>query len=70
MGKKFLIEGEYKEAMDFFELGFNRTYYSLAYEGYRNEQLEDNFLLVTSPIIFLMGYIIYTEIRYSRKAGE
>lgn len=70
MGKKLLIEGKYKEALDYFKLGFNRTYYSLAYEGYRNEQLEDNFLLVASPILFLMGYVIYTEVKYSRKGGE
>jgi DNA-binding beta-propeller fold protein YncE len=70
IGKKLLIEQEYKSAMEYFKLGYNRLYYSKAYEDYRNEQLEENFVLYISPIVFLMGYIIYTEVRYSRKVGE
>mgnify|MGYP000909514409 CR=1 FL=1 len=70
IGKKYLLEKEYKKAMDYFELGYSRNYHSMAFEEYRNQQLEENFLLFTTPILFLMGYVIYTEIRYSRKLGE
>lgn len=70
IGKKYLLQKEYKKAMEYFELGFNRTYYSQAYEKYRNEQLEEHFMLYTSPILLLMVYIIYSEVKFSRKEGE
>lgn len=70
IGKKYLLQKDYKSAMEYFELGFNRTYYSQAYEKYRNEQLEEHFVLFASPLFLLMMYIIYTEVKYSRKESE
>jgi hypothetical protein len=70
IGKKYLLEKDYAKAIEYFELGHNRPYHSMAFEEYRNEQLEEHFLLFASPILFLMGYVIYTEVRYSRKMGE
>jgi hypothetical protein len=70
IGKKHLIQQEYKLAMYYFELGHSKIYYSKAYEGYRNQQFEEHFLLFSTPLILLMGYVVYTEIKYTRKGSE
>ncbi len=70
IGKNYLMKDEYEAAMRYFRLGNNRTYYSKAFNGYRSEQLEKNFGWVMGIFLFLIGAMIYTEIRYHRKEGK
>ncbi|MCR2803653.1 SMP-30/gluconolactonase/LRE family protein [Paenibacillus soyae] len=43
IGKSLLMEKKNKEAMEYFKLGLQRDYYSLAYKRYRREQMQENF---------------------------
>lgn len=43
IGKTYLKEGRYKEAMEYFELGNSRKYYTKAFQFYRKELMQDNF---------------------------
>lgn len=40
LGKTYLDEGDYKKAMDYFELGNSKKYYSKAFYYYRKETME------------------------------
>ncbi len=43
IGKTYLKEGNYKQAMEYFELGNSRKYYTKAFKFYRKELMQDNF---------------------------
>ena len=43
LGKTYLTEGRYEEAMECFEFGNNKEYYSKAFQYYRKEQMEKYF---------------------------
>lgn len=69
-GKILYMNDQYKEALEYFKLGNNRTYYSMAYKKYRAEVLRENFLLFISPLLILAGLVIYSEYRYVKKEGS
>lgn len=69
IGKLLLRQGNFKEAMDYFELGHDEYYYSKAYKEYRNQILEDNFGLILSGIIIIGGTIFGLRIRKVYKKG-
>ncbi len=70
IGKNYLMKSEYKKAMEYFKLGQNRIFYSKAYNGYRSEMLEKYFPVVMIIFTVLIGWMIFTEIRYHRKGGK
>ncbi|MDE6875894.1 MAG: tetratricopeptide repeat protein [Lachnospiraceae bacterium] len=70
IGKNYLMKNEYKKAMEYFKLGQNRMFYSKAYNGYRSEMLEKYFPLVMVIFIALIGWMVFSEIRYHRKGGK
>lgn len=53
IGKYHLRLGNYKEAMDNFRLGHDKTYYSKAFKAYRNEILKDYFGLIVLGLVAL-----------------
>ncbi len=59
----------YKEAMKYFTLGHNKTYYSNAYKQYRNIILKNNFALFMTGIVIVMVFSITTTVivRNNRK---
>lgn len=67
IGKNHLMKDEYEEAMYYFELGNARSYYSDAYNGYRGEQIRDNFWIFA--VLFIVGItaLIVSEVRYHKK---
>lgn len=69
IGKLLLRQGEFRQAMDYFELGHDDYYYSKAYKEYRNQILEENFGLILSGIIVLGGTIVGLRIRKVYKKG-
>lgn len=70
IGKNYLMKSEYKKAMEYFKLGQNRVFYSKAYNGYRSEMLEKYFPVVMTVFILLIGWMIFSEIRYHKKGGK
>lgn len=67
IGKNHLMKDEYEEAMYYFELGNARSYYSDAYNGYRGEQIRDNFWIFA--LLFVVGItaLVISEVRYHKK---
>lgn len=70
IGKNYLMKSEYKKAMEYFKLGQNRTFYSKAYNGYRSEMLEKYFPVIMVIFLVLIGWMIFSEIRYHKKGGK
>ncbi|GHU75648.1 hypothetical protein FACS189461_2250 [Spirochaetia bacterium] len=70
IGKYYLMEGDYKQAMYYLKLGQNREYYSKAFNYYRNQWVKDHFIWIA--LLFLAGAaaLIYTEIVHHKKGGE
>ena len=67
IGKNHLMQDDYEEAMYYFKLGNARSYYSDAYNGYRGEQIRDNFWIFA--VLFVAGItaLIVSEVRYHKK---
>lgn len=63
MGKTCLKEGDYKQAMEYFQLGNSRKYYTKAFKFYRKELMQNSFakymgiaiVLIAAWILFLTG---------------
>lgn len=72
IGKALLMEGRNDEAMEFFEHGHSRQYYSKAYKRYRQEVLRANFGTMMTFIIsipLLMIAIKYSKHRMRKRKG-
>lgn len=69
-GKMLYMQDKYKEALEYFKLGNNRSYYSMAYKKYRSESLRDHFGLFVVPLLILFGIVIFSEYKYHKRAGE
>lgn len=57
IGRALLNQGEYKEAMEYFENSYNQDDYDRAFEGYRQQILRDNFTLIVVIIVVLVAVI-------------
>lgn len=63
----------YKEAMSYFKLGRNATYYSKAYQFYRDGILKENFALIMGGgVVIVIAYIAYmvTKKVYTKKLNK
>lgn len=69
IGKFYLREGNYKEAMKYFELGHNHYYYSKAFKGYRNAIIKDNFGYIMLVVVLLGGTLAYFKLRKTYRKG-
>lgn len=66
IGKALYESGDYKEAMDYFRLGYDRTSYSRAFKEYRLSVVRNVFpFVITGLLLLLIGFIVYRKI--SRK---
>lgn len=72
LGKVLLRNGEYKQAMDYFKLANNRTYYSKAFTFYRRQYLADKFGVIVTTVLVLIVFlsIIRVVINKRRKSKE
>jgi tetratricopeptide (TPR) repeat protein len=72
LGKTYLTEGRYKEAMECFELGNNRKYYSKAFSYYRKELMEKYLAkaVIAVVVLLLLVWAVRRIIRYRRWVGE
>ena len=71
IGKALNRRGEYKEAMKYFELAHNATYYSKAFNSYRDAVLNENFnLLMAVVMVAIFGYAILKITSYINKKNK
>jgi hypothetical protein len=74
IGKSLLRRGQYKEAMEYFELGHSSTYYSKAYQQYRDNYLKENFDWIMSGILLgcfvLIAAVYFVRLRKGYKPEE
>ena len=69
IGKMLLREGDFRSAMDYFELGHDQYYYSKAFKEYRNAIIKDNFGFIIGGIVVIAGFLIVKRIRKIYKRG-
>ncbi|MFP4177864.1 MAG: hypothetical protein ACLFTZ_03785 [Acholeplasmataceae bacterium] len=69
LGKYYLREERYKEAMENFDLGHDHYYYSRAYKGYRNQWIKDNFTYIAVFFLLVGGGFVAIMIRKTYKQG-
>ena len=69
-GKMLYMQDQYEQAMQYFKLGNARSHYSMAYNKYRAEFLSDHFAFFITPVLLLLGLVVYSEYRYHKKGGE
>lgn len=67
LGKAELNEGNYEEAMDYFEYAEAQESYDKAYQYYREESLSKNFTLIIVVLVLIIAAIITLKIL--RKKG-
>ena len=71
IGKALLRRGEYKAAMEQFKLAHNATYYSKAFNSYRDAVLNENFnLLMAVVMVAIAGYAIFKITTYINKKNK
>jgi tetratricopeptide (TPR) repeat protein len=71
IGKLLLRQGQYKEAMEYFELGHDQYYYSKAFKEYRNDIIKANFGYILGGIVLIAGGLITLRVRkIYRKGGS
>ncbi len=67
IGKYYLMQDDFQNAMYYFKLGNDKTFYSQAYNGSRNLWVQDHFGLILTAILLCAGGLVYSEYRYYRK---
>lgn len=72
LGKTYLSEGDYKQAMEYFKLGNSRKYYTKAFYYYRKELMESSFGTVMLVLILLVVAVVGVRcaFRFRRWVGE
>lgn len=58
IGKSFLKEGEYKKAMEYFQLGNSRKYYTRAFKFYRKELMQGSFGKIAGVLGVLILFLV------------
>lgn len=69
IGKYYLREGDFKTAMEYFNLGHDQYYYSKAFKGYRNELIKANFGYIFGAVALIGAGLIALKIRSTYKKG-
>lgn len=69
IGKYYLMQDDFKNAMYYFKLGNEKEFYSQAYNGSRSLWIQDNFILILAVLLLVAGLLVYSEIRYNKKKG-
>jgi len=69
IGRNYLMQRRYSEAMYYFDLAFDQDGFSRAWQGRRSELIEQWFPLIAVIIVSLSLLLIYSEVRYLKKAA-
>lgn len=65
IGKSLLMEKKNKEAMEYFKLGMQRKYYTVAFKRYRREVMQEHF--GTFMTVMLALVIIFFSLRFFKR---
>lgn len=69
IGKYYLREGDFKTAMEYFNLGHDQYYYSKAFKGYRNEMIKANFGYIFGAVALIGVGLIVLKVKSTYKKG-
>jgi tetratricopeptide (TPR) repeat protein len=69
VGRNYLMRRDYKQAMYYFKMASDTRMYSQAYNGYRGEWIQKNFIWFLLAVMALVVGVIFSEVRYARKQG-
>ena len=70
LGKVAEASGDYIKAMEYYEIGNNKDYYSSAFKKYRSDVLRDNFYIVVIVVAtFIVGILVLNR-HYRKKHPE
>lgn len=69
VGRNYLMQGLFEQAMYYLKLGNSRGYYSEAFAEFRNLWIQENFIWLVVPFLILGGALLYSEYRYNKKNG-
>ena len=53
---------KYKQAMEMFELGHDKEYYSDAYKQYRNIMIKDNFSIIMTGFVLTLAFVVTLKV--------
>lgn len=67
IGKNVLMQDEYKEAMYYFRLGNDKTYYSTAFMGYRNLIMQKYFFVLAIVVVAFIWWVLAGEVKYNKQ---
>ncbi len=67
IGKNLLMQDEYEQAMHYFKLGNDKTYYSTAFMGYRNIVLQKYFWILAIVIVAFIWWVLRGEVKYNKQ---
>lgn len=72
LGKAYLAEGSYREAMECFELGNSKKYYTKAFSYYRKELMERYLTkaVIALTVLLLGVWLVRKALRVRKWAGE
>jgi tetratricopeptide (TPR) repeat protein len=70
IGKSYLEQGKYKEAMQSFEIAQDRGYYSKAFERYRKSVMWNHFTLITLVLVALIATAIIVRRFIPKKSPD
>ena len=69
IGRNYLMQRRYREAMYYFDLALDQLGYSRAWQGRRSELIEEWFPVLAIIVGAISVLLIYTEVRYLKKAS-
>ncbi|HLT00154.1 MAG TPA: hypothetical protein VK005_01540 [Acholeplasma sp.] len=70
IGKFYLRKGDYKTALEYFNVGKDKFYYSKAFKQYRNQILKDNFGYIIGAIVLIPVVIGTVKLVKRGRKGE
>ena len=71
IGKAKYLQGEYREAMDYFRLASSRPNYSSAFQRYRSESMRDAFpVIMTSAVVLAATAALLLALRKKKRRRE
>ena len=72
LGKAYLTEGSYREAMECFELGNSKKYYTKAFSYYRKEMMERYLTKAVGilAVLLIVVWLVRKALRVRKWVGE
>lgn len=66
VGRDYLMQDKYKDALYYFKLGNSKEYFSKAFAGFRNLVIQKNFNWFVVLFLILAAALFYSEYKYNK----